>query len=154
MTLFSICKTLHYIDNDILLFGAIILRVDDEIYLPSSTARVTDMSFVAAQPTLLYASCRCVLTVIREWSAGHWQTDVEFLYQGNWNIAIRKNTAYFMGLYLSCAYWWLIENREINVWQKEIYVYLLLSPAVQSSAGYGLLAHEVSWSHTTTRHSR
>jgi len=39
MTPFSICKTLHYNDNDILFFGAIIVRVDDEIYLPSSTAQ-------------------------------------------------------------------------------------------------------------------
>jgi hypothetical protein len=28
------------------------------------------------------------------------------------------------------------------------------SLALQPSAGYGLLVHEVSWSHTTTRHSR
>jgi hypothetical protein len=31
---------------------------------------------------------------------------------------------------------------------------LLFSLALQPSAGYGLLVHEVSWSHTTTRHSR
>jgi hypothetical protein len=64
MTLFSVCRTLHYIDNDILFFGAIILRVDDEMYLPSSTARLSDRSLVAAQPTLLYAARSCILTVI------------------------------------------------------------------------------------------
>jgi hypothetical protein len=32
--------------------------------------------------------------------------------------------------------------------------HLLFSLALQLSAGYGLLVHEVSWLHTTTRHSR
>jgi hypothetical protein len=30
----------------------------------------------------------------------------------------------------------------------------LLSLDLQLSAGYGLLVHEISWSHITTRHSR
>jgi hypothetical protein len=85
MTLFSICKIFHYIDNDIIfwcnnLASEIYIIYIYEIYLPSSTARVSDMPFVAAQPTLL---ADVYLTVIREWSAGHWQIDVEFLYQGN-----------------------------------------------------------------------
>jgi hypothetical protein len=36
-----------------------------------------------------------------------------------------------------------------------IYLFIyLFSLALQASAGYGLLIHEVSWSHTTTRRSR
>jgi hypothetical protein len=35
-----------------------------------------------------------------------------------------------------------------------IYYYLLISLTLQPSAVYGLLILEVSWSHTTTRHSR
>jgi hypothetical protein len=35
-----------------------------------------------------------------------------------------------------------------------IIIYLLVSLALQSSADYGILVHEVSWSHTTTGQSR
>jgi hypothetical protein len=34
------------------------------------------------------------------------------------------------------------------------YYYYLFSLALHPSVGYGLLVHEVSWSHVTTRHSR
>jgi hypothetical protein len=54
-------------------------------------------------------------------------------------------------------------NETVNItsWQtwavncvQHLLVYSLFCLALQPSAGYGLLVHEVSWSHTTTRHSR
>jgi hypothetical protein len=46
-----------------------------------------------------------------------------------------------------------VNKRELLLLLLLLFIYLF-SLALQFSAGYGLLVHDVSWSHTTTRHSR
>jgi hypothetical protein len=52
----------------------------------------------------------------------------------------------------TCTYSTLIPR--FSLMEQQTFTYLLFSLALQPSAGYGLHVHEVSWSHTTTRHSR
>jgi hypothetical protein len=56
--------------------------------------------------------------------------------------------------FYGCPFNCLINTSIKLFWLLLLLLLLLLFLAVQPSAGYGLLVYEVSWSHTTTRHSR